>query len=325
LNWKEQIINGAMTLTRVVLKEGIEVPTDDEFVSETVTQIRVLDLPEGAYRQRLYRMNKDNEWEKHGADILPMKGGVPLPAIQFVFIGAEANGPEVQKPPILDLVNVNWGHYQNSASFENGAHFTALPTPVITGHKIPDGEAIAIGSETFLVLSTQGAEAFFMEFAGTGLGTLVSAMDKKENQMAVLGARMLSEDKKGVEAADTARIHRSGEAGVLGSLAGSVGKGILRALAMAAEWAGAVATSVEFELNKDFLPTAMSPALMKEMLMAWQSGGISHQIYFDNMKRGEVIGAETDFETMKTEIDNDIPGGGAPPATPPASPGEAEA
>jgi hypothetical protein len=86
-----------------------------------------------------------------------------------------------------------------------------------------------------------------------------------------------------------------------------------------------VAASVEFELNKDFLPTSMPPAMLKELLMAWQSGGISHQIYFDNMKRGEVIGAETDFETMKTEIDNDIPGGGAPPATPPAKPGEAEA
>ncbi len=252
-----------------------------------------------------------------GEDILPMMANARMAFIPFVFIGSLTNTSDVQKPPIHDLVNVNWGHYLNSASFEHGAHFTALPTPVITGYGAPSDEAIAIGSETFLVLKNPQAKAFFMEFAGSGLSTLSQAMVSKESQMATLGARMLTQDSKGVEAADTARIHRSGEAGVLASLAGSVTKGIKRALGIAADWAGANADQVEFELNKDFMPATMAPGMLKELLAAWQSGGISHEVLFNNLKRGEIIGEDVDLEAMKEDIDNDIPAGG-----PPVVPGE---
>lgn len=309
-NWKTQRVNGVTVLTMVVLLEMVETDTDDEFVSDIVTQFRVLDLDEqNFYRQRLFRKGqKDGEWVQEGDDVYPLRGGKKMQKIQFVFNGSETNTPDVQKPPILDLVNVNLGHYRNSADHEHGLHFTALPTPVITGHRSPPGEVIAIGSESFLVLSETGAEAFYMEFNGAGLEPMQSAMDKKERQMATLGARMLAEDKKGVEAEETARIHRSGEGGVLGSLVGSVSKGIRRALRMAAEWANDNADAIEFDLNKDFMPTTMQPQLLKELLQAWQSGAISMPVLFDNMKRGELIRPEVTLEDMQADIDGEMPG-----------------
>ena len=125
--------------------------------------------------------------------------------------------------------------------------------------------------------------------------------------MATLGARMLADDSKGVEAAETARIHRSGEGGVLASLTGSVSKGIKRALTIAADWAAA-SGEVAFVLNKDFMPTTMAPNMMRELLLTWQSGGISMPVLFDNLKRGEIISADVDLETMQKDIDDNIPG-----------------
>ncbi len=313
-SWRTQRIGGAVVLTQVVLQEFIEtVDPQDEFLTTSETRFRVLDLGEAGYKQRIFKANKDNkDWTQDGDDIVPTMGGKPLTFIPFVFIGTRTNTPDVQKPPVADLVDVNLGHYRNSADLEHGLHFTALPTPVITGHSGSADEAIAIGSETFLVLKSPNAKAFFMEFSGAGLTPMQSAMDKKEGQMASLGARMLSTEKKGVEAADTARIHRSGEAGVLASMAGSVTKGIKRALNIAAEWAGAAAGSAEFQLNKDFLPINMDPGMLRELLAAWQSGGISMPVLFDNLKRGELIRDDVTLEDMQEDIDNNIPGGGPP-------------
>jgi hypothetical protein len=314
-NWKSERVNGATVLTRVVLMEQVEIQGEDEFTTDTEIQFRVLLLEDNKYIQRIYVSGEKDDWIQKGADIIPLKGGVALTQIMFVFIGSETNTPNVQKPPVADLVSVNLGHYRNSADHEHGLHFTALPTPVITGHSIGSDESIAIGSESFLVIKNPLAKAYFMEFTGAGLAPIQTAMDKKESQMATLGARMLSEDKKGVEAAETAKIHRSGENGVLSSLAGSVTKGIRRALEMAADWANA-SSAVEFELNKDFMPVGMAPGMLKELLAAWQSGGISMPVLFDNLKRGEVINSETDLATMQDDIDNNLPGAGEPEPAP---------
>lgn len=313
-NWKTERVNGATVLTMVVLKEGIEEPGDDEFQVKPKVQFRVLDFDDKGYRQRVFQASASSatDWVQVGQDILPTRGGQRMVEIPFVFIGVETNTPNVQKPPLADLVEVNLGHYLNSADHEHGLHFTGLPTPVLTGHKVPKGESISIGSETFLVMSNPQATASFLEFKGSGLGSLLEAMKEKKGEMASLGARMLAEDKKGVEAADTARIHRSGEAGVLASLAGSVSKGIRRALRIAEDWAGG-GEKTEFELNKDFLPTSMDANMVRELLKAWQSGAISHPVLFDNFKRGELIRDEVTLEDMQEEIDEDLPGGGGFP------------
>jgi len=311
LNWKQDRVNGKTVTTRVVLKESYTVGTDDEFVDQKLVQIRVLDFDEaGYYRQRLFRRNGKGEWEQFGEDIYPLKNRKKMALIPFVFLGPESTTPAVQKSPILDMVNVNLGHYQLSADYYNALHFTGLPTPVITGQKIPENDSIALGSESFLVLSNQGANAFFLEFEGRGIGAVETEIKNLEQRMAVLGARMLMEDKKMAEAAETAAIHRSGEAGVLAGVAGAVSKGIKSALQLAAEWVNAT-EEITFTLNKDFMPTTMNAQLLQQLTASWQSGGISHQVYFEALKRGEIIRADLDLEEMKEDIDQDIPGGNA--------------
>jgi hypothetical protein len=307
INWRTERKNGATVLTKIVLKESFETADpDDEFVMLPGVQFRVLDLDDGGYRQRVFRQG-DRDWEQFGEDILPTRAGKRMDEIPFVFMGVDSNTPNVQKSPVIDLVNVNLGHYRNSADHEHGLHFTGLPTPVITGHHIGEDEEIAIGSESFLVLNSPEAQAFFLEFSGSGLGSLLEAMQEKKKEMASLGARMIEDPKNGIEAAETAKIHRSGEGGVLASLASSVSKGIRRALQIAADWAGD-SGEVQFELNKDFMPASMDSNSMKVLMEMWQSGGISHQVLFDNLKRGEIIREEIDLDDMKSDIDNDLPG-----------------
>ena len=210
INWKTGRINNVEQLTLVVLEEEYEID-GDEFESKCEPQWRVLDLAEGAYRQRVFR--KDNRGDFILVEeIYPQINGRVINRIPFEFFGVRDNTPCVDKPPLLDLVDVNLSHYRTTADYEHGLHFTGLPTPVVTGYYSDDKSAsLRIGSGTAWLLPDPQSKAFYLEFTGQGLGELREALRSKEAMMATLGARILAPEKRAAEAAQTANIHRSSE------------------------------------------------------------------------------------------------------------------
>jgi hypothetical protein len=123
-------------------------------------------------------------------------------------------------------------------------------------------------------------------------------MDRKEQQMAAIGARISAPEKKAAEAAETAGIRRGGENSVLADIAGAVELPIRQALAFMAFWAG-LSGDVVFEFNKDFLPIQMDSAMLTALVSAWQSGTISEQTFFENMQAGELINESVTFDDEK--------------------------
>jgi hypothetical protein len=55
-----------------------------------------------------------------------------------------------------------------------------------------------------------------------------------------------------------------------------------------AQWSG-VASDVTVKLNTDYLPVNMTAQEVAELVKAWQSGAISFDTMFENLKRGEVV------------------------------------
>lgn len=340
INWKTGRVKNATVLTMVVLEEEREVPID-EWSSRCEKVYRVLDLVPAAaeeggqggwkYRVRLLQVRdgKDVEVEPES---YPLMNSRPLDYIPFTFISTDDTTPAVDEPPLVDLVNVNLSHYRTSADLEHGAHFTGLPTPWVAGYKSDDpSEKMYIGSTEILTFSNPDAKAEYLEFTGQGLGVLERLKAEKEKQMAVLGARMLEPQKAAVETAESAGIHRKGEESTLSMTAQTVSLGLRRSLQWFASWAAADPKSVEFELNRDFFPAPMSPQQLTALIGAWQAGGISDETLFDNLKQGEVIGEEVEFEDEQTRIEQSgpkllgqtiDPKTGLPTYAPPALPGK---
>jgi hypothetical protein len=338
INWKTASVNNRRVLTQLVLKECDEV-TVDEFSSKDEDQWRVLDLVEGQeegrvtrkYRQRLFKRHADADVQI-GGDIIPLMNNKPLDYIPFVFIGADSISDIVEDPPLIDLVNVNLSHYRTTADYEHGAHFTGLPTPVITGYKSDTpGEKMYVGSSHAWVFPSKEASVKYLEFTGQGLGALKDILARKEQHMAILGARMLEPQKTGVEAAETAGMHRKGEESTLAGVSQCISMGLERALKWFTEWAGADPEEVECELNRDFFPTRMLPAEVTVLVAAWQANAISDQTLFANLQRGEIISQEVTFEEEQERISASAmkltgqppEGSSLPPLNPP-KPGEGE-
>jgi hypothetical protein len=301
INWKTGRINNVEQLTLVVLEEEHEIAVD-EFESKCEPQWRVLDLGDGdIYRQRVFRKDKRGEFILVD-EIYPQINGKALNKIPFEFFGVRDNSPCVDKPPLLDLVDVNLSHYRTTADYEHGLHFTGLPTPVVTGYYSDDKSAsLRIGSGTAWLLPDSQSKAFYLEFTGQGLGELREALRSKESMMATLGARILAPEKRAAESAQTANIHRSSENSVLASIAQSISIGLTHVMEYLRDWSG-VTGDVKVELNRDFIPNSMTAQDLDSLVKAWQSGSISHQTLFDNLVAGDIIMQDVSFDDEMERI-----------------------
>jgi hypothetical protein len=301
INWKTGRINNVEQLTMVVLEEENEIAVD-EFESKCEPQWRVLDLGDGGiYRQRVFRKDKRGEFVLVD-EVYPQINGRPLNKIPFEFFGVRDNSPCVDKPPLLDLVDVNLSHYRTTADYEHGLHFTGLPTPVVTGYYSDDKSAsLRIGSGTAWLLPDPQSKAFYLEFTGQGLAELREALRSKEAMMATLGARILAPEKRAAESAQTANIHRSSENSVLASIAQSISIGLTHVMEYLRDWSG-VTGDVKIELNRDFIPNSMTAQDLDSLVKAWQSGSISHQTLFDNLVAGDIITQDVSFDDEMERI-----------------------
>jgi hypothetical protein len=300
INWKTRRVNNVQMLSMVVLEESAEI-AKDEFESEVVTRYRVLDLTDSGYRQRVFEEDKLGKITQIGDDIYPLMNGNTMSFIPFEFIGVRDNSPCVDKPPLLDLVDVNLSHYRTSADLEHGRHFTGLPTPVVSGVQLESGQSLSIGSAKAWVFPDPQASASFLEFTGQGLGELREAMREKESMMATLGARMLAPESKGIESAQTASIHRAGENSVLASISQSISISLTNILEWLRDWSN-ITGDVLVELNRDFVPPTMTAQDLTALVQSWQAGALSFDSLFAVLKQNDIIAADKTVDDEKELI-----------------------
>lgn len=303
-NWREERINNKVQLSQVRLRESFEV-VKDEFTTETEPRYRVLDLipvnGQYVYRVRLFKVSDEGEDILEGTWI-PLMGGKPLDYIPFYFLSTDDVSPEVDEPVFIDLIDINLAHYQLTADYEHGCHWSGLPTPVITGHTAKPGEMLKVGGPDAIVLPNPASKAMMLEVGIRGFAALEKNLDRKEAQMVILGARLLEVQKPGIEAAETALIHRSGEQSILASMASAISAGIGQALKTFVRWAGEDDTQVRFELNREFFHAPLEPEMLNAIVASWQKGAISAETRFKMLQKGEVYSPDAKWEDEESKI-----------------------
>lgn len=307
-NWRTADVDGKQVLDQIVLSEKAYKRSDDGFGSEEYERFRVLGLDtEGKFFVQVFVEGRDIDTFNLEEEYAPTKRGERLDYIPFQFFGPTDLSPEVEKSPLIDLANVNVSHYRTSADLEQGNYLTSQPTPYITGMRADNMGDFPIGSGAMWLLP-EGATAGMLEYRGAGLSFLENSLTRKQGMMAQLGARLLEDQKRAVEAADTVRLRSSGESSVLANLANSCSMGLAQCLKWVVEWEGADMEAVEVQLNTDFLDTRMEPGEMRELVAAWQSGAIPTDDLIFNLQRGEILRPDFTIDEVKDMLaGNEVP------------------
>ena len=249
------------------------------------------------YQTDLWReVRSDNEttWELLSSHT-PKRLGQSLNFIPFVFHGPTHSRPEVERPPLDDVIALNLDHYRLDADYKHGIHFTALPTVWVAGFD-PES-SLKIGSTAAWVSSTVGATAGFLEFTGQGLQTFERAMERDERLMAILGTRLLETQKREAETAEALQIRHAGEESILTTIATSISESMAQALRFASWWSAAGTAQPEdigeeslvFQLNTDFGIKGLGARELQAIVAAWQAGAISQDTMFELFRKGEIL------------------------------------
>jgi hypothetical protein len=311
VNWKVEIVRGKHQLTLLVLRDCAQ----NVVAGDEIEYLKLEINDQGFYQSTRCKVvvAKDRQRDRvvlEEEPIVPMIKGKALTEIPFIFINPYDLKADVEKPPFLDLVNMNMGHYRNSADYEHALFLTAQPTPWIAGQLDETKKPKAIGSGTIWYLPKE-TTCGMLEFQGAGLEAQRLAMQDKEERMAALGARMIKDSSDKQETAETARLRGRSEMSLLTSVVNMTEAGLEKAFKIAAEWVGANPDDVELNINTDFVETRMDSLELTALVKAWQSGAISRETLHENLQKGEIIpGSRTvDEEKQLIEKEGDQLGG----------------
>lgn len=218
--------------------------------------------------------------------LTPSLKGMTLDYIPFV--GGNFKGINMQplKSPILDIVDMNLSHYRTSADYEHGLHFVALPTPVFSG--VTMDTPITLGGTKGIVLPSDGAKAYYLEFQGQGLDALNKALATKQSQISVFSARLQDTTTKGSEAENTVKLRYSADSASLFGIAQSAELVLNEVYKIIAIWLKEDPDQVTISLNKDFMSTRLTSAELKELAKAYVDGALDEETYIYNLERGEM-------------------------------------
>jgi hypothetical protein len=283
LNWRYRLVRGKPHLCLVVLSCDY-IAEDDGFAITLDEEYRVLLLDaEDQYVVQTWRKNLDPATKTAEPFILydvayPTDyAGARLQVIPFTFIGATNNNAEPDKPPMLDLSNVNIAHYRNSADYEDSVYMVGQPTPVVTGlsqawvKEVFKDQPIRLGSRAAVPLP-QGAALALVAAEANGL--VKEAMQDKERQMAALGAQLV-EQKEVQRTLGEAQMEKAVTTSILVQTAKNVAAAYTMVLGWCAMFYGEDPLKCSIVLSTDFAISRLPPAERDQLMKEWQAGAIS--------------------------------------------------
>jgi len=310
INWREDVIDGVRRLTMVVLAECYNDDESDEFSFTTKKQYRALTLEEGKYRHRLW--HEGDPYETPFLDVLPTDyTGKPFDHIPFHFFGAQSNDSRIDKAPLEDLAEVNILHYGNSATVEESGFISSQPTLFFTTDIAQDEfekwnpHGIQVGSTRGYALGKTGT-AIMVQASESQLA--LKLMQEKENQMLMIGARIVQQSGQN-ETAEAARIRYSSDNSVLGTIAGNISEALKLAILDAQLYMAGIADAAKttFWLNQEFFDETMDAQMILAQVQLWQQGFIAKKDLRVNLRQAGVIEADRSDDDIDADRENEPP------------------
>lgn len=298
---RKTVIKGVPTLTHVrLLETEEEASSTDDFAVKMVNVVRVLDLVDGVYQQRLFTQTEKG-WVE-GEVTIPRMNGQPLNGIPAFFCNTRDGEARPARPPLTDLADISIAHLNNSASYEWALKWLGNPVLFGAGVELAPGSKITLGSSSAILVPNAEAKLTIVQADASKFSGLKTAMDDKRRDAAALGARMLLEERRAATSTETARIERAGETSVVVGIANAVSQCLTNAIRFMAQWAGITgAEDGLYWLNTKVIPDSMTGDKLRAILEAWIKGAITDRDLFTLLQEGDMIDPAKTYDAHQDE------------------------
>ena len=303
--WQTRTVGGKQKLSKVTLVEYIQQNTD-EFAFETVKQYRVLALDEaGFYIQKIYDAN--NRLVSINENIRTARGE-RLTYIPFIFVGSNNNDVSVDKPPLLDLAELNLAMYNNAAEVEAMAYYCGHPfLTYYPGKATSEAHAKAMSDQSIEMGASKAhqlGENYQVDFNQMTPHNLPHDLAKdKLHQMIQTGAKLITENGV-VKTATQQHAENSATTAVLSMCVNNTSDAIKQAITYCADFNGLDTENldIEYEINTDFFDKELDPQVISAQIILMDNGIVSRKDIVEYLKKASMISQSRTLE----DIDEDI-------------------
>lgn len=287
ISWRKEARGSTSVLTQVRLVEPYEYANaNDEFDMLMGMRVRVVELVDGLYQQRVFTYAAEGNQKDDVVTITPMIGGKRINYIPFTFIGSDNNDSSVDAPPLETLADINIGHYRNSADVEESSFITSQPTLMVyPGQNMnasqfseanPNG--IRLGSRMGHNLGNGGGSEL-LQAAESNLA--LSLMEKKENQAVMAGAQLITPTIQ--VTAEAARLQRGADTSIMVTIAQNVSQAYEKAIGWCCEFMG-LTGEVVFELNTEMFMQQLTAQDRAQWIADINAGLMPMRAYYAAMR-----------------------------------------
>ena len=316
LDWEMEEINGKWQLTRVVLRE-IFYDREEAWTPYMYKgRFRVLHLEEQEDGSHIYKQHvfindlglfiPDVETTPF-EEIIPEVRGEPIDYIPFTVVGPFSNHPDVEKPPMLDIVTLNLSHYVSYADLESARFLTGSPVYTVSLQNSDGAPEFYVGPNTVWQLGPN-EDAKILEFAGHGLRFIENALKDKEAQISAIGGRLMPGSARGAAESDNAlALKERNEQTMLLNISDTVDEAITQILRWWADWNNVPRSriaNIMFEVNRDFLMKDIGAREFRAIQMMYEAGIIPIDVVYEFLRKSEVIPDWMDEGEFRSRLDD---------------------
>lgn len=292
------VVNGVETLTHVrILEDDMELVGFQEVITP---RIRILEP--GLWQ--LWELHekedqKDPVWE------MIESGTSDLPYIPLVTFYSSRTGFMTAKPPLEDLGHLNVRHWQSTSDQINVLTVARFPMLAVAGAQLSQGqeENMAIGPRQLLATRDANGKFYYVEHSGKAIAAGESDLEKLEDKMATYGAEFLRRKIGGRTATERA-LDSSEAISPLKDITQRFMVSMNQALKITADWIK-IADGGTVDINTDFTEEDINTAALTMLTEARKRGDISRYTFLMELRRQEVIAADTDVPGEMRRIEEE--------------------
>ena len=314
IDWHESIINNVKVLDELWLCEQITTLVPGTLNTRKVkNQYKVYRLSDSGVTVQMYIDSEgDKGLDDSGEVTVTDSSGMALTKIPFVFVGSKNNQPSVDNLPLEPIVDINIGHYQESANLASTSFRLSACQPWVASNtyskvaqdKAKNGGAVELGEDSLIIVEAGGS----FNFASPPSNPLSKEIqnDYKE-QMVELGAQLITPN-GGVETAEAARLKHASNVSDLEVISDNISSAYTKSLEYVCMFMGVeYKEEYTFKLNSEFFEVSLTADDALKWVQTWQGGAISKSELDTIMVKGKAIGADVDLDLMNKNIADNSP------------------